>query len=74
MGARRQMTKLTIAPQLTTHFGFWSRPVLRAFITYAQWNDAASAAALADDTIGVNGVYGLANHGLNYGFQAEVWR
>jgi len=66
-GDRPMLNKLTIAPQLTLSGGFWARPVLRAFVTYAQWNDAARANGIA------NGVFGNANNGTQVGFQAEAW-
>lgn len=72
-GASRTMTKLTIAPQISADFGFWSRPVLRAFVTYANWNTAARLAADTTDTIGINGVFGNKTSGLSYGIQAEAW-
>ena len=72
-GKIRNITKLTIAPQLSAGYGFWSRPVLRAFVTYAAWNEPARLAATPTDTIGTNGVFGTATHGLSYGFQAETW-
>ncbi|MDH5425900.1 MAG: carbohydrate porin [Gammaproteobacteria bacterium] len=81
-GERQQISKLTISAQLSSGYGFWSRPVLRAFVTYADWNRAAQLSAdLADlenpaepaQTIGSNGVFGTATHGLTYGFQAEAW-
>ena len=69
----RKMTKLTIAPQLSFERGFWARPLLRAFVTYASWNDAARQAADPNNTIGINGVFGNETAGLTYGFQAEAW-
>ncbi len=57
--------KLTIAPQIATGPTFWARPVLRAFVTMATWNEDAGnpgGAAFADDTFG-----------LNLGLQAESW-
>ncbi|MCR5867406.1 carbohydrate porin [Aquincola sp. J276] len=60
------LTKLTIAPQVALAPGFWSRPVFRAFVTYAKWNDAANGA-------GTNGVFGNKNNGVTYGIQAEAW-
>ncbi len=32
--------KLTLAPQLALGNQFFGRPVLRAYITYSEWNDA----------------------------------
>jgi maltoporin len=69
----RNLTKLTIAPQLAAGNGFWSRPVLRAFYTYAKWNDAAQAAAGAGDALSNTGVFGGKTSGSSMGFQVEAW-
>lgn len=66
-GNTQQLTKVTFAPVLTAGKGFWTRPELRAFVTYAKWNDAAQAAGIA------NGVFGSATSGTSVGIQAEVW-
>lgn len=69
-GETRTLNKITFATQLAKARGFWSRPVLRAFITYANWNQAARDAGLA---AGTTGVFGTDTHGLNYGIQVEHW-
>jgi len=60
------LRKFTIAPQIGAGRKFFSRPVLRAFMTYASWSD------------GLRGfVGGIPFHnrtsGLTYGVQAETW-
>ena len=60
------LRKLTIAPQIAAGRKFFSRPVLRAFLTYASWSD------------GLRGLVGGAPYlnytrGLTYGVQAETW-
>lgn len=60
------LRKFTIAPQIGAGRQFFSRPVLRAFLTYANWS---------------NGYRGLVGgipfqdrtSGLTYGIQAETW-
>ena len=60
------LRKFTIAPQIGAGRQFFSRPVLRAFLTYANWS---------------NGFRGLVGgipfedrtSGLTYGVQAETW-
>lgn len=32
------LTKVTVAPTLTFDSGFWARPQLRFFVTYAKWD------------------------------------
>lgn len=73
-GAERRLTKLTLAPQLARGRGYFSRPVLRLFVTYATWNEAAMAA----DSGGVlaggsSGPFAADTSGLTYGVQAEAW-
>ncbi|MBC7954815.1 MAG: carbohydrate porin [Cytophagales bacterium] len=64
-GAKPKLAKLTIAPQLSLAKGFWARPVFRAFVTYAKWNDDAGTQA--------NGVFGDKRNGMTYGVQVESW-
>ena len=60
------LSKYTLAPQLGVGRKFFSRPVLRAFVTYAHWSD------------GLRGFVGgpafrNSTQGLTYGVQAESW-
>jgi len=58
--------KFTIAPQLGSGRKFFSRPVLRAFLTYADWSDGLRGF--------VGGVpFKDRTSGLTYGVQAETW-
>lgn len=60
------LRKFTIAPQIGAGRQFFSRPVLRAFLTYANWSDAFRGQ--------VGGVpYLNRTDGLTYGVQAEAW-
>jgi len=57
--------KLTIAPLIRPAMDFWARPEIRAFVTFATWNDGAGAAggpAFAGDKVGAT-----------LGVQAETW-
>jgi maltoporin len=60
------LRKFTIAPQIGAGREFFSRPVLRAFVTYASWSDGlrgfVGGAPYADKT-----------SGLTYGVQVETW-
>lgn len=69
----RNLTKFTIAPQLSAGGSFWSRPVLRAYYTYAKWNSAAQAAAAAGSPLSATGVFGSSTNGSTVGFQVETW-
>lgn len=66
----RELFKVTLAPQLSAGRGFWVRPLLRAFVTYADWNGDAQDANLAG---GTDGVFGDSTDGWSFGFQAETW-
>lgn len=71
--ATRTLTKFTIAPQIAAGNSFWSRPVLRAYYTYAKWNDAAQKAAGAGSALSSTGAFGSSTSGSTVGFQAEIW-
>lgn len=72
-GPPRRLTKLTIAPTWAAAPGFWSRPELRLFYTYARWNAAAQAAASPGSTLSASGPYGSSPEGASYGLQVEHW-
>jgi maltoporin len=60
------LRKFTIAPQIGAGRKFFSRPVLRVFLTYADWSDGLRGF--------VGGVpYRNRTTGLTYGVQAETW-
>ena len=60
--------KATIAPtiKLDTN-AFYGRPELRAYVTYADWNDDYSRYNNIDDNSSYDG------NGLNLGVQMEIW-
>lgn len=60
------LRKYTIAPQIGAGQKFFSRPVLRAFLTYANWSDGFRG--LVGGTPYLN-----RTNGLTYGVQAEHW-
>ena len=60
------LRKITIAPQIGAGRKFFSRPVLRTFLTYANWSDGLRGF--------VGGVpFQNQTSGLTYGVQAETW-
>ncbi|WP_036820460.1 carbohydrate porin, partial [Photobacterium sanctipauli] len=73
------LTKLTIAPTLTFDTGYWNRPQLRFFATYATWDEGVSDALDANYDWGSNAImpgnYTASGKTdtLNFGIQAEVW-
>lgn len=65
-GTDGSLMKFTIAPQITPDFGFFSRPAIRLFFTYATWSDAyegeIGGTTCDSDTFGIS-----------YGVQVESW-
>jgi maltoporin len=60
------LRKFTIAPQIAAGRDFFSRPVLRAFVTYSNWSDGFRGF--------VGGTpYHNKTSGLTYGVQTEIW-
>ena len=60
------LRKFTIAPTIGAGPKFFSRPVLRLFVTYASWSEGLKGL--------VGGVpYHDKTDGLSYGVQAETW-
>ena len=60
------LRKFTIAPQIGAGRQFFSRPVLRTFLTYANWSDGLRGF--------VGGIpFQNRTNGLTYGVQAETW-
>lgn len=64
------MQKVTFAPQISWNYGFYSRPVIRPFVTFAHWSESLKG------TIG-NGPgdapFADKTNGLTYGVSFEVW-
>jgi maltoporin len=67
--APQWLAKFTIAPAITVAEGFWARPELRLFYTWAVWNEAARTA-----TVDSGRVYTTTNllSGATFGLQAET--
>jgi maltoporin len=59
--------KLTVAPTVVAGRGYWARPELRLFVTYASWNDLALAEGVA------GGAFGTKKNGMTAGAQLEAW-
>lgn len=73
------LTKVTVAPTLTFDSGFWARPQLRFFVTYAKWDKGVSDALDGNynwDTVSTITAGGYSRSGstdtVNFGVQAEV--
>ncbi len=70
-GSHRDLFKATIAPEISAGRGFFARPALRVFLTYANWNSAARKAGVVLESDGTT--FEDANDGFTYGVQAEAW-
>lgn len=70
-GPAQRLTKFTFAPSISAGPGLWSRPELRAFISFGKWNSTATAAVNASNNSGP--VYGDRTSGASFGFQFENW-
>ncbi len=70
-GTDGSLMKFTIAPQITPDIGFFSRPAIRLFFTYAVWSDDYSTGD-AETSIGGN-TYKDDTSGISYGVQVESW-
>jgi hypothetical protein len=65
-GTSSSLYKLTLAPQVSLGGRFMSRPVIRAFVTYAGWGDDFKGNIDSND-------YLNETSGLTYGVQMEAW-
>jgi maltoporin len=65
-GTSDYLYKLTLAPQVSLGNRFFSRPVIRAFVTYAHWGDDFRGQVGGND-------YANEGQGLTYGVQMEAW-
>lgn len=75
-GETAKLNKATLAAQIAPGKGYWTRPSLRAYYTYAKWNDAAGNISCTGRDCGVNvdssDIKGHTN-GSTYGLQMEAW-
>lgn len=62
----RQLTRVTVAPQISVSENIWGRPVLRAFYTHSFWNKANKSFVALDAPS-----YSQKTSGGAYGFQME---
>lgn len=71
------LTKFTVAPTWSPKGkGFWDRPEVRLYYTYATWNKAAQKRAdlvNPDSTLSSTGNFGTSRNGSNFGMQVEYW-
>jgi maltoporin len=65
-GTSDYLCKFTFAPQVSLGDRFFSRPVLRTFVTYAHWGDDFRGQVGGND-------YATEKEGLTFGVQMEAW-
>ncbi|MGE9269696.1 MAG: maltoporin, partial [Verrucomicrobiales bacterium] len=65
-GNHGSLGKITVAPQISLGNEFYSRPTLRAFLTYAFWNDGQKGEVGGSD-------YAYETDGFSWGVQMESW-
>lgn len=64
----RSLLKKTLALQWSPQASFWSRPVIRLFVTQANWNKSANNWNKVGE-----GQFGTAQQGMTFGAQVEAW-
>ena len=64
--------KATGAIAITADRGFWARPELRLFFTWAKWNETARQAGVDQGLVFTN-YYMQFQNAANFGIQAETW-
>lgn len=75
-GGTDRISKLTLAGQIAPGKGYWARPSLRAYYTFANWSDSlkgTNVAALGRDYGVTAQGYENATSGSTYGLQMEAW-
>jgi len=65
-GMEGVLGKFTLAPQLQPAAEHFSRPSIRAFLTYAVWSDGFEGAVAPIS-------YGTDTDGISFGVQMEAW-
>jgi maltoporin len=67
------LLKLTAAPTFVLGRGYYARPELRFFVTYASWNDNAVKMATAAGAPIASGAFGTDKSGTTFGASVETW-
>lgn len=75
----RNLTRVTLAPEVAFGKGYYTRPVIRFYVTYSSWNAANREATNPNSLIGKlnsdSGIVSLNDKSseTQSGFEAEVW-
>ncbi len=70
LDTKGSLHRFTITPELSLKKGYYSRPVLRPFASYALWGDGLKGYV---GTTPEGAPYGDATKGFTYGVQLEIW-
>ena len=70
LGIEGSLQKITFSPQITWDYGYYTRPVIRPFITYAHWSDSFKGKT---GVSAFNDAYKNKNQGFSTGLQLEIW-
>ena len=76
---RRTLSRVTLAPEVALGSGLFTRPVIRAFVTYCAWNEANAARGVNTHSLiqNLNSLNTVALNGrldtTQVGFEGEVW-
>lgn len=68
-GDKMTLAQAVVALQLGMERNIWSRPLLRLFAGYFDWNDTAGAAGITNG----DNPFGSDTSGFTFGVQAEAW-
>lgn len=64
----RDLSRITLAPQISLSKSIWGRPVLRAYLTHSMWNKGNA------DKVSVNAPsFKDKQEGTSFGYQFEAW-
>lgn len=69
-GVSGSLNKITFAPQISWDYGYFSRPVLRPFVTFASWSDSFKGLTGVSP---YNTYFSDKTSAITYGIQLEVW-
>ena len=62
------LQKVTFSPQIAWDYGYYTRPVIRPFVTYANWSKD-----LKGEIGGGLAPFGDKTNGMTYGIAMEIW-
>lgn len=64
----RDLSRISIAPQISFNKSIWGRPVMRAYLSHSMWSDSNKAVIVP-----ATSTFADKNAGTNFGYQFEAW-